>query len=460
MPDDRSSPFSTLTEGRISRATFLRSAGMGALSIGAPSILAACGGQSGGASTGAATSTPDGKVTGTISFFGWDVADTSAGLGKGFQADKLRWEQANAGATVAFDGVPFEEFVAAGTTRARAGKLGDVVEMLPGVNHSVLFPAMQATTADDWGPLATELTGWAAGVVDPADPSVVAGVPIGAQGVVWYYNRALFERAGLDPDAPPTTWQEFSDAAKALSGKGIAPIGMSGVDSNIAWWAWSAFSPQAFPTTDDVLKVRTGEIPLNDPLFLQTLEPIRETYAQGWWNEDFRDRKFTDVESEFAKGKIGMVAGLITSAINWKVWDDKMGRDAYGVFAAPLLPDFEKQGQFFNPTLIYGISTKTDNEATARSWIEFLASKEGQTVLLQESGQFPNRDDVDVQAVSGSQGAQAIADIVAELGGVDVAQNQFDAAAQGAALQKLTSAITGDGLEAFLDDLARQQEQA
>ena len=78
---------------------------------------------------------------------------------------------------------------------------------------------------------------------------------------------------------------------------------------------------------------------------------------------------------------------------------------------------------------------------------------------MREAGQFPNRRDVDVERVSGSSGAQQISDIVAELGGVDVAQNQFTAAAQGAALQKLTTAITGGDLEQFLKDLQQQQAQ-
>lgn len=442
----------------LSRADFLRGAGLGALSLAAPGLLAACGGQEDGGAT-ATGAAEGGEVKGTISFFGWDVADTSTGLGKGFKANATAWERANPGAKVRFDGVPFDQFVAAGTTRARAGRLGDVVEMLPGVNHSVLFSALKPTTAADWGPLADELDGWAAGIIDPAEPDVVAGVPIGAQGVVWYFNRALFEQAGLDPDAPPTTWEDFAAAANALKGEGVIPVGMSGVDSTLAWWAWSAFSPQVFPTTEDVLAVRTGEVALNDPRFLQTLEPLQQSYQDGWWGDGFRDRKFTDVEGDFAKGRVGMVPGIITSAMNWKVWDEKMGKDAYGVFAAPLITGLEQQGQFFNPTLIYGISEKTSNAATARSWIEYLASKEGQTTLLQEAGQFPNREDIDVQAVSGSAGAQAISDIVAELGGVDVAQNQFTAAAQGAALQKLSSALESGRLEPFLDDLARQQEQ-
>jgi ABC-type glycerol-3-phosphate transport system substrate-binding protein len=33
------------------------------------------------------------------------------------------------------------------------------------------------------------------------------GLPIAAYGIGLNYNRALFEQAGLDPDAPPTTWE-------------------------------------------------------------------------------------------------------------------------------------------------------------------------------------------------------------------------------------------------------------
>jgi multiple sugar transport system substrate-binding protein len=443
---------------RISRRDVLRGASAGLVVVTVPGWLAACGGQDQDAAEPSATA-EGAAVAGTIAFFGWDVADTSAGLGKGFQAVKLAFERANDGATVRFDGVPFGDFVAAGSTRARAGKLGDTVEMLPGVNHATLFPALKASTKEDWGPLADELDGWEAGVIDPAQPEQVAGVPLGAQGNVWYYNKALFERAGLDPEAPPKTWDEFTRAASKLKAKGIAPIGMSGVDSNLAWWAWSSLTPQFFPSNEEVQQVRSGEVPLDDPRFLQSLEPIEETFRQGWWNDDFRDRKFADVEGQFAAGKVAMVPGLITSAMNWQVWDAKLGADAYGVFTAPEVEGGQGQKQFYNPTLIIGVSKTTKNEATARAWTSFLASKEGQEILLRESGTFPNRDDIDVGEVSGSSGAQAIKDIVADVGGVDVVQNQFTAAAQGAALQKLTSAIVDGDLRGFLADLEQQQRQ-
>jgi multiple sugar transport system substrate-binding protein len=43
------------------------------------------------------------------------------------------------------------------------------------------------------------------------------GVPLYISPYVLYYNKALFEEAGLDPNTPPTTYDEMLVAAKALS---------------------------------------------------------------------------------------------------------------------------------------------------------------------------------------------------------------------------------------------------
>ena len=399
------------------------------------------------------------EPAGEIEFFGWDTADLTAGLGLGFETARVAFEEANPDVSVTFASVPFGDFVSAATTRARAGELGDVIEMLPGQNHAPVFPALAPTTRADWGALGDELSGWSGGVIDPADPDTLAGVPIGGQGVIWYYNKALFEQAGLDPETPPATWDEFAAAADALAAAGIAPVAASGIDSFLAWWAWSSFSPQYFPDPADVLAVRSGDIPLTDPRVLQSLQPVADMYTNGWWNEDFADVSFTDMESAFINGQVAMIPGVITSIVNWNVWDQQMGPDAYGVFGAPLRDDAIGDGQFFNPTLIYGVNAASENPEAAQAFIAFLASKEGQEILLRESGQFPNRADVDLLEVAGSDGAQAIQAIIDTRGASDVIQNQFTAAAQGEAWQKLTQSITSGDLEGFLEGLQAQQQQ-
>ncbi len=47
----------------------------------------------------------------------------------------------------------------------------------------------------------------------------IFGVPYAAYGMSLTYNRSLFTAAGLDPNKPPTTWDEIRTAAKAIADK-------------------------------------------------------------------------------------------------------------------------------------------------------------------------------------------------------------------------------------------------
>ena len=59
-----------------------------------------------------------------------------------------------------------------------------------------------------------------------ADGKIFA-VPTAAYGMSLTYNRTLFTQAGLDPDKPPTTWDEVRAAAKTIAEK----TGMAGYSS-------------------------------------------------------------------------------------------------------------------------------------------------------------------------------------------------------------------------------------
>lgn len=68
------------------------------------------------------------------------------------------------------------------------------------------------------------------------------GVPWSWGAVGMFYNRALFEQAGLDPDNPPQTWTEFLAAVQALKDAGITPIALGERDKwpGHFWWVYLA----------------------------------------------------------------------------------------------------------------------------------------------------------------------------------------------------------------------------
>ena len=44
----------------------------------------------------------------------------------------------------------------------------------------------------------------------------LVGMPFSLSNIVIYYNKDLMEAAGLDPENPPQTWQEWQDAGQII----------------------------------------------------------------------------------------------------------------------------------------------------------------------------------------------------------------------------------------------------
>lgn len=70
-----------------------------------------------------------------------------------------------------------------------------------------------------------------AGYYTTADGEMLS-MPFNSSTPVFWYNKDAFEKAGLDPEAPPATWPEFEEAAKALQAAGY-PCGFT-----TAWESW------------------------------------------------------------------------------------------------------------------------------------------------------------------------------------------------------------------------------
>ncbi len=63
-------------------------------------------------------------------------------------------------------------------------------------------------------------------LVDAGDMDGLYYIPSSVDTFVLYYNKEVFEAAGLDPDAPPTNWDELLAACEAIAEKTeAAPLG-------------------------------------------------------------------------------------------------------------------------------------------------------------------------------------------------------------------------------------------
>lgn len=81
-------------------------------------------------------------------------------------------------------------------------------------------------------------------VVTDSASGKIYGVPQNAYALGIYYNRKMFSAAGLDPDKPPTTWDDFRKYAKMLTTSSVAGFAETSASNQGGWhftnWMYTA----------------------------------------------------------------------------------------------------------------------------------------------------------------------------------------------------------------------------
>jgi sn-glycerol 3-phosphate transport system substrate-binding protein len=88
-------------------------------------------------------------------------------------------------------------------------------------------------------------------------------MPFNSSTAMIYYNKDMFEAAGLDPNVPPTTWDDIESMSKAIMDAGLATGGLS-----MGWPAWIfeqmfAYHDQLLANNDNGRSAIASEVYLN-----------------------------------------------------------------------------------------------------------------------------------------------------------------------------------------------------
>jgi sn-glycerol 3-phosphate transport system substrate-binding protein len=160
-----------------------------------------------------------------------------------------------------------------------------------------------------------------AGLLNQSWDGQLYAMPINRSTPVLYYNKELFRAAGLDPDKPPTTWQEFREAAKALTKVEGGETTVHGFLAGTSWWyfeslVWGNGGEIMTPDVSQVTFAEKGAAPLQ---VWGDMIHVDETarFFTG-------DKAYDQTIEAFATGKGGMMfqstasLGAVTRAITEK----------------------------------------------------------------------------------------------------------------------------------------------
>ncbi|MEU9345782.1 extracellular solute-binding protein [Streptomyces sp. NPDC048278] len=132
----------------------------------------------------------------------------------------------------------------------------------------------------------------------------VYGIPRTGYSMGLIYNRKLFQQAGLDPDQPPTTWDEVRADAKKIAALGNGTVGYADYSAqNQGGWHFTA---ELYAQGGDVVSADGKSATVDTPeghAVLQNLHDMR-------WTDDSMGSKqlliINDVQQMMGSGKLGM----------------------------------------------------------------------------------------------------------------------------------------------------------
>ena len=156
----------------------------------------------------------------------WHIQNNDPGLSD-WQAMADAFTAENPGVKINITVMENEAFKAALQTNLQAGDVPDLFQSWGGGGlREQVDAGLVRDVTDDVAGFIGDLSEGAVGLYQVDGKQY--GVPYNAGMVGFWYNKALFEQAGID--APPATWDELLEDVQALKDAGITPIAVGAGD--------------------------------------------------------------------------------------------------------------------------------------------------------------------------------------------------------------------------------------
>ena len=112
-----------------------------------------------------------------------------------------------------------------------------------------------------------------------AMPQYLLGIPF-----VW--NKAMFKKAGLNPNKGPKTWAEFLADAKKLKAAGFTPFGIGNKDGYGGAWFFSLIGKQNLNSINELKAAMIGKADFSNPKFSGFYQALANLKKLGYLNSD------------------------------------------------------------------------------------------------------------------------------------------------------------------------------
>ncbi len=209
--------------------------------------------------------------------------------------------------------------------------------------------------------------------------------PYNSSSPILYYNKDIFQKAGLDAENPPKTWPEVFDAAKKIKASGAANCGFTST-----WLTWiqtenfAAWNNVSYGSNENGLASLDVKLAVDAPIFVEHFQALADLAKDGTFRYGGRT---SEAKQLLLSGECGMLTessgglgDVVKSGIN------------YGTGELPYDPKGNGAPQNTIPggASLWVFGGKSDEEYKGvAAFFEFLSQTDIQSRLHQVSGYLP-----------------------------------------------------------------------
>ncbi|MBP9733914.1 MAG: extracellular solute-binding protein [Candidatus Omnitrophica bacterium] len=213
----------------------------------------------------------------------------------------------------------------------------------------------------------------------------VYGMPLDMSTIQFVYNKDLFAKAELDPEAPPRTWQEFMAASRALQDAGIPPL-VSGfgeiwmLDALSSNWAMNIMGEDKFFDT------YRGKVKYTDPDWVQVLSLFKEMADEGVIIPGAVTMVNKTAEQTFANGRAAMAFNGSWCVNVYKGMNPSLN---YGAFLPPQVSATRSLKIWGGAGSSFMVNARSARKSQAIEFLKWLAEADQQSYLANVTNNLP-----------------------------------------------------------------------
>lgn len=207
----------------------------------------------------------------------------------------------------------------------------------------------------------------------------IYGLPVAASARAMYYNKSLFEEAGID--APPETWDELKEDAAKISALGddIAGYGMQGkeIETDVYFY-YPMWSYGGSILNED------GSSGFGSDAAIQAATMYKSLIDDGVTQDGPTAYNREDVQNLFKQGKVGM---MITAPFLASQIKDEAPDLNYGIAPIPAGPDGDRGTYGVTDSII--MFANSGNKDEAWQFLDYLFTQGPRSEFTRGEGFLP-----------------------------------------------------------------------